>query len=141
MRTAQFHNFTSKPFTGWWNGKSRVFQPGEKKFMPEYLARHFAKHLSNEVLNELGNPTACSPKFPEQVSAFMEQFNKAFTLQAGDDSDDDVDVAIDLANKAQGPASTIITKPNKPIGTTGELSTKTDEDDEDDYEGGDKDVE
>lgn len=133
MRTAQFHNFTSKPFTGYWNGKGRTFAPGEKKFMPEYLARHFAKHLSNSVLSELGHDTATSPKFPEQVPKFMEQFNKAFQLQEGEDGDD-VDVAINLANPA-GPSSEMTVKPNKqlpPNGASPELKTKMD-DDEDEY--------
>lgn len=130
MRTAQFHNFTDKPFTGWWNGKSRVFAPGQKQNMPEYLARHFAKHLANRVLLEKGNETATSPKFPEQVPAFMDEFNKGFQVEDQDEGDD-LDVAIALANKKEQPSSNIRTKPNKPLGASSELATPTMEDDED----------
>lgn len=102
--------------------------------MPEYLARHFAKHLSNKVLTAAGKDSACSPKKPEEVPLFMAEFNKAFQLQAGDDADDDLDVAIDLANKPKDePSSNITTKPNKSIGPSSELKTKTDPDD-DEYE-------
>lgn len=146
-RTAEFYNFSAFEFTGYWNGKSRTFKPGERKFMPEYLARHFAKHLANQELTREGKDTATSPKKPEQVPAFMEKFDKAFHLQEGNDGDDDLDVAIDLANrepqKKEGPSSNITTRPNKPIGATtvkpsDELKTKTDPDDDDEnYEKGD----
>jgi hypothetical protein len=135
MKTALFTNFTDKPFTGFWNGKGRTFLAGEKKFMPEYLARHFAKHLANQVLTANGQDTACSPKKPEEVPAFMNEFNKAFQIQAGSDEDDDLDVAIDLANK---PASEIpeVKKPRvNPYSP--ELKTRTDDDD-DDYSDPDK---
>lgn len=103
--------------------------------MPEYLARHFAKHLSNKVLTAAGKDSACSPKKPEEVPLFMAEFNKAFQLQAGDDNDDDLDVAIDLANKPKDEAtSSLPEKPKKSLGT--ELKTKVDPDEDDEYEGG-----
>ena len=99
-RTAMFFNFTKKPFTGYWNGKPKTFNPGEKKFMPEYLARHFAKHLTNQVLIDAGKETSTSPKFPEQVPEFMEVFNKAFTCDEEDEKPA-IDVEIDMANSKE----------------------------------------
>jgi len=89
-RTAQFHNFTKQEFVGYWDGRSRKFKAGEKKWMPEYLARHFAKHLVNKVLIEKGQETLTSPKFPDQVPQFMELFEKAFFLQ---EEEEETDVA------------------------------------------------
>lgn len=101
MKNALFHNFTTKPFTGYWDGKSRTFQPGDKQYMPEYLAKHYAKHLANSVLNEMGGKyeTYTSPKFPEQVPAFMDLVNKACILDESETEKDQVSADIDLANK------------------------------------------
>lgn len=97
-----FFNFTSKPFTGYWNGKPKTFKPDEKKYMPEYLARHFAKHLTNQVLIEAGKETSTSPKFPEQVPEFMEVFNKAFICKESEEKPE-IDVEIDMANEDAKP--------------------------------------
>lgn len=99
FRTAMFHNFSTTPFTGFWNGKGRTFQPGDRKFMPKYLAEHYAKHLVNRELILAGKETSTSPKKPEQVPAFMELFNKAFILEDGGENQDQAQNQIDLAQK------------------------------------------
>jgi hypothetical protein len=111
MKTALFTNFTDKPFTGYWNGKGKTFAPGQSVYMPDYLAQHFAKHLTNRELlrtDSLGNlvhpngDKMTSPKKPQEVSLFMEIFNKAY---APDDAEelgeekDSIDVQIEVANK------------------------------------------
>lgn len=79
-QNATFHNFTSEPFTGYWNGKPKTFRPGEQVHMSAPLAEHFAKHLTNKVLMGMGgiNETYTSPKNPAQVPVFMDIFRKAF---------------------------------------------------------------
>ena len=110
---ALFTNFTTEKFTGHWNGKPYVFQAGQAKWLPEFLARHFAKHITNQELlrrdknnnNALIHPNGdkcVSPKKPEDVPQFMEIFNRAFTAQEpveGAKEKNEVDVAIELANK------------------------------------------
>lgn len=81
MQTALFHNFSSKPFTGYWDGKPKTFKPGEKVYLPEYLAKHYAKHLTNQILIEQGKERSTSPKFPEQVPDFINLFNKACIIE------------------------------------------------------------
>lgn len=95
-RQALFFNFTNKPFTGYWDGKPRTFKPGQKQYMEEWRARHYAKHLTNQVLLEKGLENATSPKFPEQVPAFMEIFNKACIIE--EDQPEEQDES-DLINK------------------------------------------
>jgi hypothetical protein len=95
-RQALFFNFTTKPFTGYWDGKPRTFKPGAKQYMEEWRARHYAKHLTNQVLLEKGLENATSPKFPEQVPAFMEIFNKACIIEEEQPEEQDES---DLINK------------------------------------------
>lgn len=105
MKSAIFHNFTTKPFTGYWNGKPKTFKPGDKVWMEEYLARHFAKHLTNHVLLTSGNAkdeTYTSPKKPEQVPQFMDIFNKAFIPDESAEEKDEAQVQTDLAQRAHG---------------------------------------
>lgn len=78
MTNATFHNFTDKPFTGYWNGKPKTFKAGEKLYMPAYLAEHFAKHLANSVLIADKKEVYTSPKNPGQVPEFMNVFKRAF---------------------------------------------------------------
>lgn len=95
MKTAIFHNFTSKPFVGHWDGKKRTFAPGAQKLLPAFLAEHYATHLANSVLIENGDYTYTSPKKPDQVPKFMELFEKGCQFQADDDEDeDDVEMPI-----------------------------------------------
>lgn len=116
FRTAMFHNFSSKPFTGYWNGKARTFQPGDRKFMPKYLAEHYAKHLVNRELIEAGKETSVSPKKPEQVPAFMELFNKAFVLEDGGGNQDTAQNQTDLAEKEHttAPSEPTVVDKNEP---------------------------
>jgi len=87
-----FHNFTEKPFTGYWNGKAYTFKPGVKKEYVKGIAEHFAKHLANQVLTESGKETFTSPKKPLEVPAFMEVFNKALlTEEIPDEGNLDID--------------------------------------------------
>lgn len=82
MRQATFLNFTNKPFTAYWNGREYTFKPGQKKTgLNESIAAHFAKHLANKVLTEAGKEQHCSPKKPEQNTAFMDIYNKAFFME------------------------------------------------------------
>lgn len=98
-KTALFHNFTDKPFTGHWDGKPKTIKAGQKEYMPEYLARHFAKHLTNKVLVEKGQYNYTSPKFPEQVPAFMDLFKKAFILEEDAEDQSELDTEIEVANR------------------------------------------
>jgi len=82
-----FHNFTTKPFTGYWNGKAYTFKPGVKKYYIKGIAENFAKHLANQVLTENGKETFTSPKKPNEVPVFMEVFNKALLTEEVPDED------------------------------------------------------
>lgn len=121
MRYATFFNFTSKPFTGYWNGKPYTFQPGAKKIhLNEEIARHFAKHLSNQVLTENGKETFTSPKKPLEVPEFMEVFNKAFILEGhGEEVDAETGLPVDEVNgrssELDQPSMNIRTSPRQPI--------------------------
>lgn len=99
MSNATFHNFTEKPFTGWWDGKSKTFKAGEKKYMPAYLAEHFAKHLTNQVLVEAGHEVYTSPKNPSQVPQFMEIFKKAYIPDLATKDENSLDAEISRANE------------------------------------------
>lgn len=101
MKTALFHNFTDKPFTGYWDGKGKTFKPGQKVYMPQYLAEHYAKHLANKILIEREEYTATSPKVPAQVPKFMELFNKACIVEEDAEEQTTEEMAIDLANRPQ----------------------------------------
>jgi hypothetical protein len=105
MKTALFHNFTDTEFIGFWDGKAHHFKPGEQKYMPEYLASHFAKHLANSVLIAKGgkNETYTSPKFPEQVPAFKELFDKACIVTKDANEQDEMETQIDIANRGNLP--------------------------------------
>jgi len=119
MKYATFHNFTSKPFTGYWNGKAYTFQPGAKKMhLNENLARHFAKHLANQVLTESGKETFTSPKRPLDVPEFMEVFNKAFILEGhGEEVDSETGLPVDEVNgrMPDQPSMNIRTAPRVPV--------------------------
>lgn len=88
MRVALFRNFTEKPFEAYYNGKKYTFKPGQERYMEAGIASLFAKHLANKVLIENGKENYTSPKFPEQVPEFMEQYNKAFSLQEENEMDE-----------------------------------------------------
>lgn len=82
MSNATFFNFTSEPFTAYWDGKAKTVKAGEKVLMPEFLAEHFAKHLTNQELIKAGKEVYTSPKNPGQVHQFMDIFKKAFIPEA-----------------------------------------------------------
>lgn len=119
MRTAIFFNFTDKPFTGYWNGRPHTFKPGEKKYMPQYLAEHFAKHLTNEILTSQERYAYTSPKKPTEVREFMDLFEKACIVSETEDDQDEAGMEIELANKSRpplnGPSSDIEVKPARNI--------------------------
>lgn len=119
MKTALFTNFTNEDFTGYWDGKAKVFKAGQSVYMPDYLAEHFAKHLTNrELLKRKNDGTLIipngdkfvSPKRPEQVPVYMELFNKAFTpedkTEFGSEGDD-IDALIGAANKNHAEGKTM----------------------------------
>lgn len=110
MTNATFNNFTDKPFTGYWNGKSKTFKPGDSVYMPAYLAEHFAKHLTNRTLQEMGKETYCSPKNPGQVPQFMEIFNKAFIRDEVSEHQNELDAEISSV-QAKAPSANIGLKP------------------------------
>lgn len=103
MKTALFTNFSTTPFTGYWNGRGKTFAPGQSSYMPDYLAAHFAKHLTNRELLAKGLERSTSPKKPEEVSEFMELFNQAYTPDTTDEdmiqAEDGIDAQIAIANK------------------------------------------
>lgn len=115
MRQAIFHNFTEKPFTGYWNGKAYTFQPGAKKQMQASIAQHFAKHLTNKILMEKGGEfeNYTSPKKPEQVPAFMELFEKACIML--DDQVDEIGLTPDpvTGRYERGPSMNIDVQPRR----------------------------
>lgn len=134
MKTALFYNFTKEAFTGYWDGKPKTIKAGQKIYMPEYLARHFAKHLANKLLIEKGQDSYTSPKFPEQVPAFMELFNKAFILEDDAEEQSQAELETDLANKShekpqQTPRTAVDNKPPQVI------EVPDDEDEENNFEG------
>jgi hypothetical protein len=105
MKVAIFHNFSNETFIGYWNGRPYTYQPGEKKYLPAYLAAHFAKHLTNRELLKMDPPreNATSPKDPEQVPEYLEKYNQAFKI-VDDASDpqgdkDETQVAVEVLNK------------------------------------------
>lgn len=102
MKTALFTNFSNEAFTGFWNGKGKVFLPGQSVYMPDYLASHFAKHLTNRELLKKGLERSTSPKKPQDVPEFMELYNQAYTPDEESDvmgQGDSIDVQISVANK------------------------------------------
>lgn len=133
MKTALFFNFTSNPFTGYWDGKPKTFKPGEKVYMPEYLAKHYAKHLTNKVLLEQGKETATSPKFPEQVPQFMEIFNQACILEDESEEQDEAQLATDIANRSHTtPKVKDTAERNTPVQM---VEVPGDDEDEEEFEG------
>ncbi len=135
-RQALFYNFTDKPFTGYWDGKAKVFAPGAKQYMEEWRARHYAKHLTNKVLLEQGKENSTSPKFPKQVPDFMDIFNQACIVE--EDQPENLD-ASDLIQKqhedTKAPKSdkvpTLVDKEEPQVIT----SPDDDEDEEEEFEG------
>lgn len=117
MKTALFHNFTTKEFVGYWNGRAHKFPAGDKKYMPDYLAIHFGKHLTNRVLTEKGLELYCSPKKPQEVAQFWDIFSKACIIEEGAEELDQASIEIEMANRGRGlpVSSSIDVKPTKPI--------------------------
>lgn len=158
-QTATFHNFTDQPFTGYWNGKSKTFKPGEKQAMPTWLAEHFAKHLTNQELHKAGMDNYTSPKKPTEVPQFMDLFKRACIYNeneaGGNEIDDLIEVATAEAQSAEdeamaGPSMNISVKPTampdpydahaqdvKPSGPSTVIGTPDDGEatDEDSFEG------
>ena len=142
MKTALFYNFTDKPFTGYWDGKPKTIKAGEKVYMPEYLARHFAKHLTNAILIAKGMDNYTSPKFPDQVPAFMDIFNKAFILEDDAKEQDDAELETDLANKRHDQKEATLNIPSSPAKTVVDnkppqivKGPDAEDDEEDNFEG------
>lgn len=129
MKTALFFNFTDKPFTGYWDGKPKTFKPGDKVYMPQYLAEHYAKHLTNKVLLEEGKETSTSPKYPEQVPQFMEIFNKACIVEDETEDQDEAQLATDVTNRNHtAPKTSTDNEPSQLVPVPGD-------DDDEDFEG------
>jgi hypothetical protein len=128
MKTALFHNFTSEPFTFYWDGKPHTTKPGEKLYMPEYLARHAAKHLTNQELLKKGMENYTSPKRQEDVPEFMKLFNKACIIAKDAQENDEVGSALEVMN----PGRKEVVVPPELAGKKPQIinSPDTDEDDE-----------
>lgn len=107
MKTAIFHNITSKPFIGYWDGKGKKYEAGARKLLPDYLAKHYATHLTNQILIEREEYTSTSPKFPEQVPKFMEVFNQCYIPQEDEDEGEDVEMPVQNvpSSRIQDPVS------------------------------------
>lgn len=110
MKTASFTNFSTEPFTGYWDGKPKTFQAGQTVIMPDYLARHFAKHLTNRELLKLGKERDTSPKVKVRQDGteyvdninFLELFNKAYKPDADEEfimPGDSAEVQTEVANR------------------------------------------
>lgn len=41
----KFKNFSTTPFTGFWNNEPEVFAPGEEKYLEDFKADHYCRHL------------------------------------------------------------------------------------------------
>lgn len=111
--SALFTNFTTETFIGYWNGKGRVFEPGQSAYLPYSLAAHYAKHLVNrELLRTKEDGTSVypngekmtSPKRPSDVPLFMELFDKAVqvTETSPEAKKDNTDALIDEMNRNKG---------------------------------------
>lgn len=129
METAIFHNISSQPFTGYWDGKKRTFASGSKKLLPLYLAEHFALHLTNKILIEKGDYTSTSPKKPEDVPNFKELFDQICIPQ---DTDEDDIVEMPVSNIVDRPKVKTIVD-NEPPHVIG--SPVDDSDDEESFAG------
>jgi len=104
VKTALFINYSSEPFVGFWDGKSKKFAAGQSLYVPDWLARHWARSLANRELIKLGKERSTSPKFPEQVPDFMEQFNMAYIPDEDSEEQfgaekESLDTIINVANK------------------------------------------
>lgn len=153
MKTAIFTNFSSEPFTCFWDGKGKTVAAGESIYMPDSLARHFAKHLVNRELVRVetddkgrmvrikdertgnlvpvtkipGGETATSPKNPEQVPLFMDLFNRAYQTEGEtEEKKNDLEAELDLLNKQKKQEKKGEAKEEK----SDELVTPTDEEDD-----------
>lgn len=142
MTTALFHNFTDKPFTGYWNGKPKTFKAGAQVYMEAYLAEHYAKHLVNSILIARGEFTSTSPKKPTEVPKFMELFSKACIIDEETDEQDEAETSTDLLNRR--PISSDVDAPSAKVAP--KVATVVDkeppqvigpnvEDDDEDFEG------
>ena len=142
MTNATFHNFTSEAFVGYWDGKPKTFQPGERVHMPAYLAEHFAKHLTNKELIRKGAKyeTYTSPKNPGQVPEFMDIFRKAFIpdgkpIEAGSVDDEiakatipSMDIQVEKPQRIdQGPAAALAEEDAVGPGDAPQIITPPDE--------------
>lgn len=157
MKTALFTNFSDKVFEGYWNGKPRVFQPGQSLYMPDYLAKHFAKHLANRELLRIGLERDTSPKLKTRQDGtefidnenFNKMFNKAYTPDSEDpigEEEDPIEVQIAVANKNRRLRDAAIASPVPAADEIGDDSAEgmngtqvivppSDDEDEDDFGG------
>ncbi len=109
-----FHNHTSKPFTGYWNGKAYTFKPGVKKYYSKFIAIHFAKHLTNEILTATKRERFTSPKKPWEVPVFMNEFDKALLVEEVPD-EDNLDIETDENVSSDVPSMNIKTAPRESV--------------------------
>lgn len=108
MTNATFHNFDTKPFTGYWDGKPKTFAPGARVYMTSSLAEHFAKHLANRYLIEHGQEVYTSPKNPGQVPQFMDVFKRAFIADTVIENAAEVDTSPELSMNIEVKKPTVI---------------------------------
>lgn len=160
--SALFTNFTTDTFIGYWNGKGRVFEPGQSAYLPYSLAAHYAKHLVNrELLRTKEDGSAVypngekmtSPKRPDDVPLFMELFNKAVqvTDTPSEQKKDNTDALIDEMNRNRGVEPPKVFEAAKPAyisadAPEGAVAPKTQDPNEPqivlspDFDGGDEDA-
>lgn len=127
--TAVFHNFTDKPFIGYWDGRPHTFKPGQQVMMSLSLAEHYAKHLTNSILFEMGQITAMSPKKPLEVKVFMNIFNKACIYNEQNDVQTPTEADIAVHNFKDVTPKVKTKVDNKP-----QQVIKVPKDDDDDFE-------
>ena len=100
MKQALFYNFSNKEFIGYWDGKAKKFNAGDKQYMEEWRARHYAKHLANGILIATGKENSTSPKFPDQMPDFLSLFNKACIVPEDQEQDQDESDLIEKQHEA-----------------------------------------
>jgi hypothetical protein len=67
LEVINFTNITDKEWTGMWAQDKYVFQAGQTKAFPRFMAEHFAKHLADRVLIDEGKDFAADSTERKEV--------------------------------------------------------------------------
>jgi hypothetical protein len=110
MEVKHFINHTSDPFSWAWDKELHSFEPGESKWLPDFLANHLAKHLTNKILNKMGDKDS---KYVTYVGnpdnpIYAEMFKKCFL--STEPTENTMSAEIEIANKNAEVSSDIESK-------------------------------